>query len=148
MTPDPTTDDAFRRALAYAHPSWMVSSLLLAAAALRLGLGLRRARRGLAPRDPTRRRLHLRLSKPAVCLVLVGFVGGPLSMAFLRGERPFATLHAWIGLSAAALFAATAVLGWRLEHGRGRPADAHALLGVLAMLTAAVAAVAGFVLLP
>lgn len=81
-------------------------------------------------------------------LVLAGFAGGPVSMAGLRGEPAFGTAHAWIGVAAAGLFAAAAVLGMRLEKGRGRPFDAHALLGGLAMLVAAVAAVAGFVLLP
>jgi polyferredoxin len=126
----------------------MVASLLLALAALRAGLALRRSRRGLAPRDPSLRRRHLRFSKPAVWMVLAGFVGGPVSMAWLRGEPPFGTAHAWIGLTAATFFASAAVLGRRLERGRGRGFDAHAALGVLALLAAAVAAVAGFVLLP
>ncbi len=126
----------------------MVGSILLAVAALRAGLALRRSRRGLARRDPAQRRRHLRLSKPAVWLILVGFAGGPLSMALFRGREPFGTVHAWLGVAAAGCFAATAVLGWRLEHGRGRAHDGHALLGALAVLAAAVAAVAGFVLLP
>jgi len=126
----------------------MLASLLLAFAALRAGLVLRRARRGLARREPSQRARHLRFSKPALWLVLVGFAGGPLSMAWLRDERPFGTAHAFIGLTAAALFVATATLGLRLERGRSHSFDAHALLGVLAMLAAAVAAVAGFVLLP
>jgi hypothetical protein len=126
----------------------MALSLLLAAIALRAGLALRRARRGLSNRDPGQRARHLRVSKPAVLLLLAGFGGGPLSMALLRGERPFGTAHAWIGLTTAALFLATALLGRRLERGRSRAFDAHALAGVLALLLAALAAVAGFVLLP
>jgi len=126
----------------------MLASLLLTLAALRAGLGLRRARRGLSRRDPSQRARHLRLAKPALWLVLVGFAGGPLSMAWFRGERPFATAHAFLGLTAAALFVATATFGLRLERGRSLAFDAHALLGVLAMLAAAIAAVAGFVLLP
>lgn len=126
----------------------MVTSLLLALLALRAGLGLRRARRGLARRDPAQRPRHLRLAKLAVWLLLLGFLGGPLSMAILRGERPFGTVHAWLGLTAATLFLATAALGWRLERGQSRRNDLHALLGVLALLAGAMAAVAGFVLLP
>ncbi len=80
--------------------------------------------------------------------MLAGFAAGPASMAWLRGERPFGTAHALAGCVAAVLFVATAILGRRLERGTGRPVDAHALLGVLALLAAAVAAVAGFVLLP
>jgi len=126
----------------------MVTSLVLALLALRAGLALRRGRRGLARRDPAQRRRHLRVSKPAVWMIVAGFAGGPLSMALLRGERPFGTVHAWIGLVAAMLFCVAAGLGWRLEHGPARPFDAHALVGVLAVLAAAVAAVAGFALLP
>jgi hypothetical protein len=39
-------------------------------------------------------------------------------------------------------------MGRRLERGKSRAFDAHALLGLLAMLAALVAFVAGFVLLP
>ena len=38
--------------------------------------------------------------------------------------------------------------GWRLERGRRDATQAHALFGALAVLGAAVAAIAGFVLLP
>lgn len=126
----------------------MVSSLLLAAAALRVGLRLRRARRVRVPRAAAWRGQHLRLAKPAIWMILAGFVAGPLSMAFLRGQPPFETVHAYLGLSAALLFAAAGLLGRRLESGRRASIDVHALLGTLAVLIAAVAAVAGFVLLP
>jgi hypothetical protein len=67
---------------------------------------------------------------------------------FLRDWDPFASFHGWLGLLAAALFAAAAALGHRIEEGQSRAFDAHALLGMLALLLAAVTAVAGFVLLP
>ena len=126
----------------------MVASLALAFAALRAGLALRRAR--LARRPPPReaRRRHLRLAKPAVALLLVGFLLGPVSAVALRGWTPFETLHGLAGLAAAALFVAAALQGHRLEGGRVSARGAHALLGALALLVAAVAAVAGFVLLP
>jgi len=126
----------------------MLVSLALAVLTLRAGLRLRRARRGLAPRDPRLRRRHLRLAKPAIALVLAGFVGGPLSAVALRGWQPLASFHGALGLGVAALFVSAAVLGWRLEHGRARAFEAHAWLGALAVLGAALAAVAGFVLLP
>jgi len=90
----------------------------------------------------------LRLAKPAVVVVLVGFVGGPLSMFFLRDRTPFTTLHALLGTLEASLFVAAAVLGHRIEEGTSRAADAHGMLGVAAFLAAAGAAIAGFVLLP
>ena len=126
----------------------MVASLLLAFLALRSGLSLRRSRRGFGRRQPSQRARHLRLSKPAAAMILVGFAAGPVSMAWLRGESPFGTVHAWLGGLAATLFGATAFLGRRLERGRSRAPDPHAVLGVLAVLAGAVAAVAGFVLLP
>jgi hypothetical protein len=137
----------------------MLAALALAGLALRTGLDLRRRRArtapnpaagtapGTAPAGDLRRR-HLRLAKPAVVMVLVGFVGGPLSAVFLRDWDPFASFHGWLGLLAAALFAAAAALGHRIEEGQSRAFDAHALLGMLALLLAAVTAVAGFVLLP
>jgi hypothetical protein len=126
----------------------MVASLALAFAALRAGISLRRAR--LARRPPPRgaRRRHLLLARPAVALLLAGFLLGPLSAAALRGWTPFATLHGLAGLVAAALFVAAALHGRRLERGRASARGAHALFGALALLVAAVAAMAGFVLLP
>ncbi len=126
----------------------MAASIVLAAFALRAGLALRRARRSKLPRTRTMRSAHLRLAKPAVAFVLVGFVGGPLSSLLLRDWRPFEKFHGWLGLLVAGLFAAVAVLGRRLERGRSRAFEAHALLGLLAVALAALAAVAGFVLLP
>ena len=126
----------------------MVTALLLAGLALRAGLAIRRARALGGRRPPELRPRHLRVAKPAVALVFVGFVGGPLSMALFRGQTPFETLHAWLGLAAATLFVATAVVGRSIETGVSRHFDVHAWLGLAAMLLGAVAAVAGFVILP
>ena len=78
----------------------------------------------------------------------LGFTAGPLSMLWLRERAPFATAHAFLGTATLALFAATFVLGRRLERHRGRPHDAHAFFAVLAALLAGATAIAGFVLLP
>jgi len=125
-----------------------LTGLLLAAAALLAGLELRRRRRLRLRRDPALRRRHLALARPAVIVLLVGLLGGPLSSWWLRGWTPFERLHGWVGLCAAALFAATGWLGLRLERGRGRPVEAHAALGTLAVLVGALALATGFVLLP
>lgn len=126
----------------------MLAGLALAGWALRTGLALRRTRRGRARRTAAMRPRHLRLAKVAVAVVLVGFVGGPISAVTLRGFEPFESFHGLLGVAAALLFAAAAALGHRLEEGRSRAFDAHALLGMLALLAAALTAVAGFVLLP
>ncbi len=126
----------------------MGMAIALCALALRAGLRLRRSRLGPTRRTPAMRRRHLRLAKPGVALLLLGFVGGPLSAVWLRDWSPFGSFHAWLGVLAAGLFASAALLGRRLEQGRSRAFDLHALLGGLALLAAAVAAVAGFVLLP
>jgi hypothetical protein len=126
----------------------MVVSVLLCGASLRAGLVIRRTRRFRTRRPPGLRETHLRFAKPAVIAVLIGFLGGPISAVLLRNWEPFRAFHGVVGLVAAALFAAVAVLGLRLERGRSRQYDAHALLGLLAMLAAVIASVAGFVLLP
>ena len=126
----------------------MVASLGVVALALKTGLRLRRARFGREPRTPDLLRAHLRFAKPAVALICVGFLAGPISAVWLRDWTPFATFHSWLGILAVALFLAVAFLGWRLEQHRGRPVDAHATLAGLAVLVAAVAMVAGLVLLP
>ena len=127
----------------------MVASIAVALLALRAGLALRRTRIRRKRRTPGLLRAHLRFAKPAVALVVVGFAAGPISAVWLRGWAPLATFHAWLGVIAAGLFVAAALLGRRLERpGGSRPVDAHGLLGGVAVLFAAVAAVAGFVLLP
>lgn len=135
-------------ALAYGHPLWMTASIVLAALAARSGLRMRSARRLGARRDPSERGRHLRIAKRAVALLAVGWVGGPLSMLWLRDRAPFETAHAWIGTGALMLFVATAVLGRGLERGRHRRLEAHALVAMTALLAAGLAALTGFVLLP
>lgn len=145
---DPSAHDPLLRALAYLHPAWMLVALATAAWAARSGLRMRRARRLGTWRDRGDRARHLRTAKLAVALVVLGAAGGPLSIVWLRGRAPFETAHALAGLVALALFVATAVLGRRLELGRGRPLDAHAMVAMLALLASGVAALTGFVLLP
>ena len=145
---DPTGHDALARGLAFVHPAWMLIALVTASLALRAGLRLRRARRARRGRTAAELRRHARLGKAAVTLLVLGFAGGPLSMLWLRGRDPFGTAHAWLGVLAASLFVAVAVLGRRLELGRGRPVEAHALLALMGSLAAAASLVTGLVLLP
>ncbi len=109
---------------------------------------LRRNRVARVGRKEDLLRAHLRLAKPAVVMIGIGFLAGPLSAVWLRDWTPFGSFHAWLGCLVAILFAATAMLGRRLERGRGRPVEAHAILAGLAVMAAAVTAVAGFILLP
>ncbi|HXK22738.1 MAG TPA: DUF4079 family protein [Myxococcota bacterium] len=145
---DPATQDPVARALAYAHPAWMATGLLLAAAALRAGLALRRARATRRPPPRGARRRHLRAAKPAVALLCVGFAGGIASAVWLRGMPPLRSFHAVLGVLALALFAFTARQGFRLEHGDVSVRELHARLGASALLLGLAAAIAGFVLLP
>jgi hypothetical protein len=126
----------------------MLLSLTLAVLALRAGLAMRRRRLRGARHSAELLRRHLALAKPAVVLVLVGFVGGPLSAVRLRGWEPFDSLHSALGVLAALLFAAAAWIGWGLERRRGGSASTHGALGLVAVLLAALASMAGFVLLP
>ncbi|MBT38719.1 MAG: DUF4079 family protein [bacterium] len=126
----------------------MTVGLSLAALAFRAGVGLRRTRLGRLQQTPEMRAGHLRFAKPAVLMLLVGFIGGPISWVWLRGGEPLGTFHGFVGLVVAALFAAAAVVGHRIEKRRTRAYDVHAVLGGLAILFAALATVAGFVLLP
>jgi hypothetical protein len=126
----------------------MVAGLLVCGIALRLGLVLRRSRRFRTRREPGVRAAHLRFAKPAVAMVLLGFCAGPISAVWLRNWEPLRSFHGWLGVVATALFVAAAIFGHRLEGGRSRAFDAHALAGLLAMLAALVAAVAGFELTP
>lgn len=126
----------------------MTVAVLLCGVALRSGLAMRRSRRFRTRRAPGLRERHLAVAKPAVAMVLVGLVGGPISSVWLRGWEPLRTFHAWVGIAAVALFVAAALRGRALERGESKDHDTHALLALLAMLAAGVAFVAGFVLLP
>jgi len=126
----------------------MLIALALVFLTLRRGLDLRRRRlRGERGRG-RRVAAHVALARPAVVLVLIGLVTGPLSAVLLRDWAPLRTLHGWIGVLAAVLFATTGWLGRALHGGRSRSVDLHGWLGLVAVLAAALAGVAGFVLLP
>jgi protein-S-isoprenylcysteine O-methyltransferase Ste14 len=126
----------------------MIVAMVAAGVALRAGLSIRRARRFRQRRAAGLRKTHLRFAKPAVVALLIGFLGGPVSAVLLRNWEPIRSFHGSMGLLAAALFAAAACAGRRIERRRSSAFDAHALLGLVAMLAAVIAGVAGFVLLP
>jgi hypothetical protein len=126
----------------------MIASLLCAAAALRAGLALRRARAARRSPPPGARGRHLRIAKPAVAFVCIGFAGGIASAVWLRGFTPLTSLHGLLGVLALSLFLATARAGARLERGDAGARSLHARLGAGALLLAVAAAIAGLVLLP
>ena len=78
----------------------------------------------------------------------LGLLGGPISAVWLRDWTPLGTLHGWLGLLAASLFLAAAWLGRALRLGRSRAAAVHGALALAGVAVIALAAVAGFVLLP
>lgn len=134
--------------LAYGHPLVMAVTLGIVIFALRLGLKLRKSRQGQGRRVATDRAQHLLFGKIAVALICVGAIGGPLTMRLVRDEKLFQSFHAWISVLVVLLFVATAIVGKKLENGERSVREIHARLGVMAFLAAAVAAVAGFILLP
>ena len=136
------------RWMAYGHPVLMFLSVGIAGTALRFGLKMRRARQRQGNRVATDRPRHLLYGKIAVGLISFGIVGGAVSMGLIRGEETFQSFHSWVASAVVVLFIATAIIGHKLEAGDRSVVEAHALFGVLACLAAAVATVAGFILLP
>ncbi len=135
------------RWLAYLHPALMLLVLALGLMVLREGLRVRRAR---FLRQPFDSRLHRRLARIFVALVVLGFGVGLASMGWLRGEPVFESVHSILvsGVLVSLLLAAT--LGWSLEQ-RGGPRwirTAHLILGAGGLLLALAAAVAAFAILP
>ena len=135
------------RWLAYLHPALMLLVLALGLVVLREGLRVRRAR---FLRQPFDSRLHRRLARIFVALVVLGFGVGLASMGWLRGEPVFDSVHSILvsGVLVSLLLAAT--LGLLLER-RGGPRwirTAHLTLGAGGLLLALAAAVAAFAILP
>lgn len=126
----------------------MLAGVLLSLLTLRAGLRLRSARRRGVRADPADYRRHLRLARPTLALLLIGFASGPLSAFWLRGWTLFETAHAYASVFAMLLFCATGLLGRVLRKGARGYSEAHALLGLLSVLAAALAFGTGFVLLP
>jgi hypothetical protein len=145
---DPELVSTAARWIAYVHPAWMVTALVLCGVALRVGLSLRRARLARRPPPHGARARHLRVAKPGVVLVLLGFALGPLSVALLRDWTPMSTFHSLLGGIAAVLFLGAGLQGRRLERGDRAARNTHALLGGAALALALAAAIAGFALLP
>lgn len=148
MPPDPTGHDPLAFYLAYLHPLWMLGSLALAAATLRAGLTLRRARRLGRRSGADAYRRHLRLAKPTLLCVSIGFAAGLTSSVVLRGWDALHTVHGAVAVAALTLFLATGTLGRRLERGKLGVVEWHARLAALSLLLAAAAIGTGFVLLP
>ena len=126
----------------------MAVSLSLCLLALRAGLELRRLRQRGARRDDALIGRHMKLARPGVLLLCLGFTGGLASAIWLRDWRVFSTLHAYLASASALLFIAAWRLGVGLAKRRSPAVDAHGWLGLLAALAAALASMAGFVLLP
>ncbi len=126
----------------------MIVSLTVALLALRAGLEMRRRRHAGERRGRQLVLRHLRFARPAVFMLAAGFMAGPLSAWLLRDWTPGRTLHGWLGLLVAGLFVSAGVLGQRIYKGRSRAVNVHGWLGLTAVLLAALASVAGFVLLP
>jgi hypothetical protein len=145
---DATGHDALSFYLAYVHPVWMLATIALALITLRAGLELRGARRRGQRRSAASYRAHLKLAKPTLLLLGVGFLAGVASSVGLRGWSAFASAHGLVALSALGLFAATGILGHRLERGISRSPDLHGILALLSILAATAAFGTGFILLP
>ena len=148
---DATGQDDLAFWLAHLHPAAMVVALILAGVALRMGLVMRRRRLGGEPPGKSVLVSHLRYAKPAVLLVALGLLSGPVSAVWLRDWAAFETFHGLAAGLSGLCFLAAGYWGWRLERGRLRRqegANTHGLLGTLAMLLGLLAAAAGMVLLP
>ena len=141
-------DGALYRVLAFVHPAWMVVSLATAIATARLGLEIRRRRRGGRPVGSELRRRHLRFGKRALSMIAFGFLLGPVSMYFLRDRSPFDSFHGILGVIVFGLFLWTGWSGRALAAGRPDARDIHRIAAASSIGVAMISVVAGFILLP
>jgi hypothetical protein len=141
-------DAAMIRVLAFVHPIWMVTSLVMAIVTASLGLEIRRRHRRGRPVGGELRRRHLRFGKRTLILVGMGFVLGPVSMVFLRGRDLLDSFHGILGLVVLGLFAWTGWSGRALSQGEEDVRDIHRIAAASSVAAAMLSAVAGFILLP
>ncbi len=145
---DPTRQDASLEALAYIHPGVMVVVVLLFLVVYSTGMVLRRQRVRRREQDPAARRRHVMLARPMAVILTIGFLLGPISSIWLRGWSAMSSAHGWIGLGAALVCGAAAVLGNRLEAEKSDQKALHGLLGLIATMLGLIATVSGIALLP
>lgn len=134
----------------YIHPAFMVFCVFLIFQALRHGLVLRRSQPGeLKPGDRHRhRKLHLRYAKLGVVCVVLGALGGLVTMGLHLGKPMISTVHGMCGVITAATFVAAGKLGREVEAGDNSQREIHAWTAFIAILAMAITVVAGLVLLP
>jgi hypothetical protein len=141
-------DTAMIRVLAFAHPAWMISTLVMAIVTARFGLEIRRRRlKGRRVGGDLRTR-HLRFGKRTLVMVGIGFLTGPVSMALLRDRNPFESFHGILGIIVLGLFAWTGWSGRTLAGGNRDARDIHRVAAASSVAAAMLSAVAGFILLP
>lgn len=134
--------------LAYGHPVMAAVTLVLAFYVFRQGFHQRiqRLRRVKAPEGSYAR--HVKLAPWSVALLVASSLGGLGSAVFLRGWKPLATFHGWLGLASALAFLGLWLLGRQLTAGKRQLAGSHGVLGLLAMFAAGLTGVLGISLLP
>jgi len=135
------------RWLVWVHPVLMTALLALSLLVLREGLAIRRGRISGRRVDS---RLHRRLGRIAVPLLIAGFAAGIASVAGLRPEEPLAgSVHFRLAIPAIAGLGAGGWLGLRLEKQAGsRVRQLHACLGALGLLLGLATGAAGIAILP
>jgi len=141
-------DTAMIRVLAFAHPVWMISTLVMAIVTARLGLEIRRRRLNGRRIGGDLRARHLRFGKRTLFMVGIGFLAGPVSMALLRDRNAFESFHGILGIIVLGLFAWTGWSGRALAGGNRDARDIHRIAAASSVAAAMLSAVAGFVLLP
>ncbi|ETX07646.1 DUF4079 family protein [Candidatus Entotheonella palauensis] len=139
--------------LAYIHPILQVLVLVIAFAALRLGLALKkyRGRSGVFHNQHEIITRHMQLGYITVAALSGGYLLGLISMPWLRGRAPFGSAHFFFATMALILFLGGAYTGWRMKHGTKRFSDVrdiHGFLAYLAVFVSLGAGVMGFILLP
>ena len=139
--------------LAYVHPVLQVIVLVIAFAALRLGLALKRHRAGqrfLQNRRGVLKR-HTDIGFIFLGALVGGYILGAISMPAFRDQAPFGSTHFYFATIFLLLFLGGGYTGWRLKHSTSKYADIrdiHGFLVYLGLFVSLGVGVMGFILLP
>lgn len=137
-----------RDLLIYGHPLLATVSVFLAFLVYRDGFAQRKLRLRRVPAPEGSRARHVKLGPWSMALMVASALTGMASSVWLRNWEFLGKWHGRLAIVTTLMFVIMWWLGRRLVASERQLANAHGILGVLALFAAGLTAVLGISLLP